>query len=173
VTDVPRTQESIAFRPATGEDWPAIWRIFSTVVSEGDTYAYPPETDEDDAYELWMHDGTRRRITYVAVEDGQVVATAYLKPNQAGPGDHIANAGWMVAPEVEGRGIGRSFAEYVMAEAKERGYTGMQFNAVVSTNARAITLWESLGFEIVGTVPRAFRHPKEGPVSIHIMYRKL
>lgn len=120
-----------------------------------------------------MQDGHNRRVTYVAELGGEIVGTAYLKPNQIGLGDHIANAGWMIEPLVSGRGIGRRFASYVLDQARSLGFTGMQFNAVVATNARAISLWESMGFEIVGTVPTAFRHATEGPTAIHVMYRDL
>jgi L-amino acid N-acyltransferase YncA len=163
----------VEFRRAVTEDWPDIWPIFSAVVSAGDTYTYPPDIDAASARLVWMKDGSDRAVTYVAIEGGQVVGTAYLRPNHPGPGDHIANAGWMIAPESAGRGIGRRFAEHVIDEAREMGFTGMQFNAVVSTNERAVRLWESMGFSIVGTIPRAFRHPGEGLVSIHVMYRRL
>lgn len=128
-----------------------------TVASEGDTYPYPPDITEAQARSLWMFNGDDRRFTYVAVLDGSVVGTAYLKPNRMGLGDHVANAGWMIAPEASGQGIGRRFAVHVIEEAEHLGFTGMQFNAVVSTNTRPIALWESMGFGIVGTVPRAFR----------------
>jgi len=38
----------------------------------------------------------------------------------------------------------------------------MQFNYVISTNTAAIRLWQDLGFEIVGTLASAFRHPDKG-----------
>jgi len=95
----------------------------------------------------------------VAEADGVVVATAYLKPNQPGFGDHIANAGWMVDRTVRGRGVGRQFAEFVLEEARRIGYLGMQFNSVVSTNKAAIALWESIGFQIVGTIPPGISSP--------------
>lgn len=120
-----------------------------------------------------MAPGKSRHKVYVAVLDEVIVGSAYLKPNQPGPGDHVANAGWMVDSRFSGRGIGRRFAEYVIDEASFEGYRAMQFNAVVATNLRAIRLWESLGFEIVGTVPDAFRHSSKGPSAIHIMYRRL
>ena len=161
------------FRVATPDDWPAIWVIFAEVVRAGDTYAYPTDIAESAARDTWLHDGEGRRLTFVAADGDEVVATAYLKPNAAGPGDHIANAGWMVRPDQSGRGIGRAFAEYVIERARVLGFLGMQFNAVVSTNERAIRLWESLGFEIVGTVPAAFRSPEAGTVPIHVMYRTL
>ncbi len=161
------------FRRATAADWPAIWPIFRAVVAGGDTYPYPPDMPEAEARAVWMYDGTDRRATYVAERHGTVVATAYLKPNQVGFGDHVANAGWMVAPDASGQGIGRGFAEFVLDEARRLGFAAMQFNAVVATNTRAIRLWESLGFAIVGTVPGAFRHRSAGPTPVHIMYRAL
>lgn len=163
----------IVFREATSRDWSAVWPIFRSVVESGDTYAYPPDTQELEAEALWMQPGEDRRFTFVAELDGAVVATAYLKPNQIGLQDHICNAGWMVAHQAAGRGIGRSFAEYVIGRARRNGFTGMQFNAVVATNTKAIGLWESMGFEIVGTVPNAFRHSSQGLVAVHIMYRSL
>ena len=158
---------------AAAEDWPEIWPILAAVIGRGDTYTYAPDISEADAQSAWMHDESSRGETYVATQNGNVVATAYLKPNQPGLGDHVANAGWMVSPTVVGRGLGRILADHVIGQARRLGYSGMQFNAVVSTNARAIKLWESLGFAVVGTVPRAFRHPVEGAVPVHIMYRDL
>jgi len=166
-------QGSVEYRIATDGDWAEIWPIVSAVVRRGDTYTYAPDIDESVARSAWMLDGSSRAATYVATFDGVVVATACLRPNQPGLGDHVANAAWMVAPAAAGRGIGRGFAEFVIDEARRLSYLGMQFNAVVATNVRAIALWESLGFTIVGTVPRAFRHPVEGFVSIHIMHRDL
>ncbi len=167
------SERALECRPATDSDWVEIWPIMAAVVSSGDTYAYPPDIAETDARSAWMLEATGRAATYVATSGGTVVATACLKPNQPGLGNHIANAAWMVDPAAAGRGIGREFAEFVMNEARRCGYSGMQFNAVVATNTRAIGLWESLGFTVVGTVPNAFRHAVEGLVPLHIMYREL
>jgi len=161
------------FREATEGDWEAIWPIFREVVSAGDTYAFSPDMGETEARHAWMPEPARRRLTYVAEREGVVVGTAYLQPNQAGPGDHVANAGWMVAPASAGRGIGRAFAGHVIDEARRLGFGAMQFNAVVATNRRAIALWQSLGFRTVGTVPDTFRHPTRGLTPVHVMYREL
>jgi L-amino acid N-acyltransferase YncA len=164
----------IAVRRAVTDDWRAIWPIFRDVVAGGDTYMYAPGTSEADARAAWMHTGADDdSITFVALFGDEIVGTALLKPNHPGLGDHVANAGWMVAPAFTGRGIGRTFATAVIDEARRLGYRGMQFNAVVADNARAIALWESLGFEIVGTVPDAFRHGRLGDTPIHLMYRRL
>jgi GNAT superfamily N-acetyltransferase len=109
----------------------------------------------------------------VAVDDGAVVGTAELHPNQPAAGSHVANAGFMVSPTVSGRGVGRALAQRVLEVAAEDGYEAMQFNAVVETNEHAVRLWESLGFKILATVPEAFRHPERGFVGLHIMHRFL
>lgn len=143
------------------------------VVATGATYTYAPDIGEDDARASWLFDGSGRRVTFVAELDGIIVGTAQLRPNQPGLGDHVANAGWMVSPDASGMGIGRRFADYVIDQARDLEFAGMQFNSVVATNTGAIALWESMGFAIVGTVPDAFRHATEGPTAIHIMYRDI
>jgi L-amino acid N-acyltransferase YncA len=157
-------------RPAGAEDWPAIWEIFERVVSAGDTYSFAPDTDEETARDLWVAAPAR---AYVAEVDGRVEGTYSMRPNQPGLGSHVANAGFMVAPGGRGRGVGRAMGEHALAEARRLGFLAMQFNFVVSTNTRAIALWKSLGFEIVGTVPGAFRHSREGLVDVHVMHRPL
>lgn len=165
--------EVLRCRPATDSDWPTIWPIVRSVIAAGDTYTYPPDMTEEAARAVWLLDGRPRRVTYVATLGGEVVATARLRPNLDGPGDHVANGSWMVRPDMAGRGIGRRFGEFVIDEARRLGFHGMQFNAVVADNAAAIALWTALGFEIVGTVPDAFRSPVDGLVAIHVMYRRL
>lgn len=165
--------EGLVFAEAVPEDWPDIWTIFHAVVATGDTYPYPPETTEEEAFSIWMRLDRDREGTYTARMGEETVATAYVKANGVGLGDHVANAGWMVAPDHQGRGVGRPFAEWVLERARDIGYTAMQFNSVVATNTGAVALWESLGFEIVGTVPDAFRHATRGLAPVHVMYRPL
>lgn len=162
--------DRLRFAVAGSGDWTEIWPVFRAVVASADTYPYPPDTPEEEARAIWM---APSHTVLVASLDGDVVGTAYYRPNMAGLGDHIANAGWMIHPDLQGRGIGRRFAEFVLDQAREAGFRGMQFNAVVATNTGAIALWESLGFEIVGTVPDAFRHVEHGLTPVHVMYREL
>lgn len=158
-------------RDAVADDWPAIWPIVRAVVTRGDTYCWPRDTTEEAARVWWMHKPGGR--VFVAEEDGAVLGTAEMHPNQPAAGSHVANAGFMVAPSAEGRGVGRALATHVLGAAAEDGYRAMQFNAVVETNRSAVRLWESLGFRIIGTVPEAFAHPIHGLVGMHIMYRPL
>lgn len=166
----PAEVDRLEFSPAAPEDWPRIWPVFQAVVSSGDTYPHLPDTSEESARAIWM---APSHTVLAATFDGEVVGTAYYRPNMAGLGDHIANAGWMIHPNHQGQGFGRRFAEYVLEQARRAGFRAMQFNAVVATNTGAIALWESLGFEVVGTVPDAFRHPVHGLTPVHIMYRRL
>ena len=160
----------IKIRSATTKDHDAIWKIFHEIVAAGDTYAFDPKMSREEALAYWFRSGTR---TYGAEEDGGVVGTYILRPNQSGPGSHVANAAFMVARDAEGAGVGRRMAEHCLTEARRMGFRGMQFNFVVSTNTRAIHLWNQLGFKIVGTLPGAFRHPEKGFVDVYVMYRSL
>jgi L-amino acid N-acyltransferase YncA len=159
-------------RDATAADWPAIWPFLHRIVAAGDTFTWDVDTPEDVARATWLHLNSPGRA-FVAVDNGAVVGTAEIHPNQPGPGSHVANAGFMVDPQHAGRGIGRALAEHVLDRATADGYRAMQFNAVVETNVNAVALWRSLGFEIVGTVPEAFKHPTAGYVGLHVMHRRL
>ncbi|MGI3200968.1 N-acetyltransferase family protein [Streptomyces sp. GLT-R25] len=157
-------------REAAASDWPRIWPFWHRIVAAAETYAWDPDTSEEDARALWMAPGKR---VYVAEDaTGAVVGSAYVTPNYGGPAAHIANAGFMVDPAHSGRGIGRALANHVLETAKADGYRAMVFNAVVETNP-AVNLWLSLGFTIVGTIPEAYAHPTKGRVGLHVMHRAL
>lgn len=162
----------LTVRRAAAEDWPRLWPIWHAVVAAGDTYPDEPDTPEEVARERWMLRPPGQ--TWLAADpQGRVVGTYILAPNRVGLGDHVANAGFMVAPQARRRGVGRLLGQHCLAQAKASGYRAMQFNAVVATNVASINLWLSLGFTIVGTVPRAFRHRVHGEVDLHIMHRFL
>jgi ribosomal protein S18 acetylase RimI-like enzyme len=158
-------------RPATEADWPAIWPFFRATVDAGETYAYPEDLTADQGRELWLE--RPPGATVVLVEDGAVLGSAKMGPNRPGRGDHVGTASFMVAPDARGRGVGRALAEHVVAWHREHGFRGIQFNAVVETNTAAVALWRSLGFEVVGTVPGAFRSTAHGYVGLHVMYLPL
>jgi ribosomal protein S18 acetylase RimI-like enzyme len=160
----------LTIRKATEQDFDAIWKIFSEVVSHGDTYAYSPETTREEAHEIWL---TPKITTYVACNNDDIVGTYILRPNHPGLGSHVANAGYMVRGDMQGQGIGRVMCEHSLQEAKTAGFEAMQFNLVVSTNEGAVKLWQKLGFAVVATLPKAFRHREFGLVDAFIMYRLL
>jgi L-amino acid N-acyltransferase YncA len=158
-------------RPATPDDWPQIWAFFAPIVADGETYAYPDDLTSDQARDLWTEPPPGQ--TVVLEEDGRVLGSAKMGPNRPGRGDHVGTASFMVDPEAGGRGVGRELASYTVDWHRTHGYAGIQFNAVVETNAAAVHLWESLGFRILGTVPGAFRSRRHGPVGLHVMYLPL
>ena len=158
-------------RPATGEDWPQIWPFFREIVDAGETYAYPLDLTSEQARDLWLYEPPG--LTVVLVEDDQVLGSATMGPNRPGRGAHVGTASFMVSSAARGHGVGRRLAEYVVQWHREQGFRGIQFNAVVETNTAAVRLWQSLGFEIVGTVPGAFESREHGPVGLHVMYLAL
>ena len=158
-------------RPATDDDWPRIWPFFEAPVRAGETYAYPLDLTLETGRDLWMADPPG--ATVVLEDGGELLGSARMGPNRPGRGDHVGTASFMVAPEARGRGVGRALGEYVVQWHRDQGYRGIQFNAVVETNTAAVRWWRSLGFEIVGTVPGAFRSPTHGYVGLHVMYLSL
>ena len=184
----------IKIRSATTKDHDAIWNIFHEIISAGDTYSLDPRMSREEALAYWFRADTQ---TYVAelhrqsvgeavgfprmatpsptggMKDQVTVGTYILRPNQLGPGSHVANAAFMVASDAQGCGVGRAMAEHCLNEARRVGFRAMQFNYVISTNTPAIRLWQELGFEIVGTLPGAFRHPEKGYVDVYVMFRSL
>src|SRR6266700_8057490 len=155
----------LQIRRARKEDREAIWQIFHAVVAKGDTYVFDPNTSRRKALAYWLGPKTR---CYVALSDQGIVGSYILKANQPGLGSHVAHAGFMVSPSARGRGIGRAMAEHCLHEAWRLGFRAMQFNFVVATNTGAIRLWQDLGFEIVGTLASAFRHPDKGYVDVYV-----
>ena len=160
----------IEIRKAIEKDESQIWEIIKSVISTGDTYIFSPNSSKEKMLAFWC--GADKR-TYVAISEGKIVGTFFLKDNQPDLGSHIANAGYMVALEAKGKRIGRQMAEFSIEEAKRLGYRAMQFNFVVKSNANAVRLWRNLGFEIIGAIPEAFQHAENGLTNALIMYRKL
>lgn len=156
---------------ATDSDWAAIYPFFRRIVEAGETYAYDPNMTSDEGRALWLEPPPC--LTVVARQGSAVQGTAKMGPNRPGRGGHVATASFMVDPTRQGHGVGRALGEYAVAWARANGYHGMQFNAVVETNAGAVRLWQDLGFVIIGTVPDAFDHPTHGLVGLHVMYLRL
>ena len=160
----------MTIRPATSADADAIYRIFHAVVAGGDTYTFLPDTPRANAVAYFLGPGIR---SWVLEDEGRVIGMYKLIPNHAGLGSHVANASFMVDPAAQGKGAGRLMGEHCLDEARRAGFEAMQFNFVVSTNTAAVQLWQKLGFEIVGTLPKAFRHARLGHVDALVMHRFL
>ncbi|MFD2646445.1 GNAT family N-acetyltransferase [Devosia albogilva] len=160
----------VAIRAATEADWPAILAIVKPTLAAGETYAVDRDLDDEGIRSFWM---MPEHEVFVVEADGEIVGTYYLMANRRGGGAHVANGGYMTALAAQGRGVARAMCLHSLERAKQRGFRAMQFNHVVSTNTRAVALWQSLGFEIVGTLPGAFRHPVHGYVDSYVMYRSL
>jgi L-amino acid N-acyltransferase YncA len=167
--------EAVLIRDAVPGDWPAIWAFMRVIVQAGETFSWDTDTSERDARDGWFRwQGRSPGFTVVAAGgDGTVLGTAECGPNHGGPAAHVASASFMVDPRHAGRGVGRALGEYVMDRARAEGFRAMQFNAVVETNTPAVRLWRSLGMDVLATVPDGFRHPADGYVGLHIMYRRL
>lgn len=157
-------------RPAEDRDADAIWEIFRAVVAGRDTYVFHPETPRDEGLAYWFGPDI---TSFVAEVDGRVVGMYKLIANRQGLGAHVSNASFMVHPDASGHGVGYSMGSHCLVEARRHGYDAMQFNFVVSTNTRGLALWQRLGFRIVGTLPRAFRHGRLGLVDAYVMHRFL
>lgn len=160
----------LQIREASEVDFDKIWPIFQAIAAAGDTYAYPTNVTRAEGRQLWLH---TPRKTFVAEDDGEVLGTYYIKTNQAGPGAHVCNCGYMVAADARGRGIATAMCKHSQAVALKLGYEAMQFNFVASTNEGAVRLWQKLGFDIVGRLSGAFKHPVQGNVDALIMYKWL
>ena len=157
-------------REASERDSNAIWRILEPMIRAGDTYPLPADMNRDEALTYWF---APQHAVFVAEDAGSLVGTYYLRANQRGGGAHVANCGYMVAPDARGRGIGRLMCEHSLERARERGFRAMQFNFVVSRNESAVRLWQACGFAIVGRLPGAFQHPIHGFVDAFVMFRTL
>lgn len=157
-------------RPATPADAAAIWAIIGPTIRAGETYALDRNMSEAEALAYWF--GADKAV-FVAEAEDKILGSYYLRANQAGGGAHVANCGYMTAASATGRGVARAMAEHSLAEARDRGFRAMQFNFVVATNDRAIRLWQSLGFDVVGRLPGAFAHPAHGFVDALVTYRAL
>ncbi|MCV2873739.1 GNAT family N-acetyltransferase [Defluviimonas sp. WL0050] len=157
-------------RPATEADDDSIWAMLEPVFRAGETYCIPRDVSRDEALDYWS--GAPHRV-FVAEENGILLGTYFLTPNQKGGGAHVCNCGFVTATGTTGRGVARHLLSHALHAAKAAGYRAMQFNFVVATNTRAIAIWESHGFNTIGRLPGAFLHPREGYVDALVMYRAL
>ena len=155
-------------RELEDDDWDRLWPVLRHTVTAGETYAFPEDLDAQSARLWWSGEHV-----VVAVDGEELLGSAKAGPNRPGRGAHVATASFVVAAEARGRGVGRALGEHVIDWARDNGYRAVQFNAVVETNTVAVGLWQSLGFQILGTVPQAFDSRAHGLVGLHVMHRSL
>lgn len=160
----------LAIREIGADEFVRVWPFFQAIVAAGDTYTYPLDMSLEQARSIWTTPPAR---CFVAERDGEVLGCYRLAPNQMGPGNHVANGSYMVAPQARGQGIASRLCEHSLELARQAGFTAMQFNAVVASNTTAVRLWQRHGFRIIGQVPGAFRHAQLGPTDLYVMHREL
>ena len=160
----------MVIRPATSADHDRIWEILAPMIRAGETYPLPRDMTRDEALAYWF---SSDHEVFVVADGREIVGTYYLRPNQKGGGSHVANCGYVTARAAEGRGVARAMCAHSLARAKARGFRAMQFNFVVSSNERAVRLWQACGFDVVGRLPSAFAHPAHGYVDALVMFRSL
>jgi ribosomal protein S18 acetylase RimI-like enzyme len=160
----------LRIRPAQASDDAAIWRVLEPMIRAGETYPLPRDMTQQDALAYWR---APAHAVFVAEEGAEILGTYYLRANNQGGGGHVANCGYVVAGAASGRGVARAMCAHSLEQARSRGFRAMQFNFVIGSNARAVRLWQGLGFEIVGRLPDAFEHPTRGLVDALVMHRRL
>jgi GNAT superfamily N-acetyltransferase len=160
----------LSIRAARDDDRDGIWAILEPVLRAGETYTLPRDIGRDEALAYWHREDHE---VFIAEEAGRILGTYFLRANQAGGGSHVANCGYMTARPAQGKGVARAMLEHSLTRARTRAFRAMQFNFVVSTNQRAVKTWQAYGFEIVGRLPAAFRHPEFGYVDALVMYKQL
>lgn len=157
-------------RAMTKADFQQFWPHFKAVIEAQETYAYPPDMSFEQSYHLWCELPSK---TFVCEQDNQILGSYYIKPNAMGPGAHICNCGYMVSPAARGKGVATALCQHSQQIGKALGFRAMQFNAVVSSNTTAVSLWQKLGFKTLATIPEAYHHPTLGYVDTYLMYKKL
>lgn len=161
----------ISIRSFLESDWSSVWAILQPVFKAAETYAFDPDMTEQEGYSTWID---LPKATFVAIDESQsIVGTYYIKTNFQGPGSHVCNCGYVVSNQTRGRGIASAMCLHSQEQAPKFGYHSMQFNSVVSTNEDAIHLWKKLGFQVIGTLPGVFNHPRYGFVDALVMFKDL
>ena len=162
---------TVTVRKFEARDWPAVWQMMEPIIRAGETYPYAMDMDESGARHMWLE--VTDQVYVAETDDGDIVGTYYLKPNQPTLGAHVANAGYMVSENARGLGVATTMGSHSQQEALRRGYRAMQFNLVVRTNEASVHVWNKLGFDTVGVLPGAFLHPSDGYVDAYVMYKSL
>lgn len=156
-------------RPATREDASAMLGLLQSVCREGSALPFTDGIDADMIDHIWL----QAKGCVLACDNGEVLGMYRYGPAMPGRGSHIATATFLVSENARGRGVGRALVGHCMESARAAGFRAMQFNQVLSSNQPALALYRSMGFVVIGTVPKAFDHIVHGYVDAHVMYREL
>ncbi len=162
--------KAIQIRTASIADRQGIWEILSPVISEGKTYPFPRDMSQKTAMDYWL---AKNHTTFVALLDGEILGTYYLRPNNLGGGSHIANCGYATHKNARRKGIAKAMCSHSLDQAKAAGFNAMQFNFVIISNQGAIKLWTNMGFDTLCTLPKVFNHPELGLIDALVMFKKL
>lgn len=162
--------KSIIIRKAEAKDQARIWAILKPIFRAGETYAVETDISEADGLAYWT---AGSYTSFVAKQDGKILGTYFVCPNQGGHGAHICNCGFATHKDAEGKGIARAMLEHSLETAPQMGFRAMQFNFVLASNLRAVAIWKKYGFEVIGQIPEAFDHPEDGFVDALIMHKRL
>jgi L-amino acid N-acyltransferase YncA len=136
-------------------DIPRMRSIWNEVVEEGK--AFPQTECLSDTQAISFFAG--QRFCGVAEEQGTIKGMYILHPNNVGRVGHIANASYAVDSRFQGRGVGKALVQDSLSRLPRFGFRIMQYNAVVATNSAAIHLYESFGFQRLGTIHGGFHMP--------------
>ena len=164
------TTHEVAIRPATPDDAERVWQTLEPTIRAGETTSLARDLSRGDALAFWF--GASHEV-FVAEQAGAIVGTYFLRANQTGAGGHVANSLYVVSPSATGRGIAQVMCDHSLEQARTRGFLAMQFNLEPVSNERRVKLWERAGFQIVGRLPKAFRHPELGLIDALVMFRSL
>ncbi len=134
------------------KDIPEMAEIWNRVVEEANAFPQTEKLKEKEAEEFFGS----QTFTGVAAGEDKVLGLYILHPNNVGRCGHIANASYAVRENCRGLHIGEKLVLHSLQSAREAGFSIMQFNAVVSSNAGAIHLYERLGFQRVGVIPKGY-----------------
>ncbi|WP_028470470.1 GNAT family N-acetyltransferase [Neptunomonas japonica] len=157
-------------REVTKSDFEEFWPCFERIIKAEETYAFEPDMNFQEAYQLWCKTPLK---SFAFVEGKQVLGLYYIKANAQGPSNHICNCGYMVNEQTRGKGIAKKLCQHSQQMAVTLGFKAMQFNSVVSSNKVAVSLWQQLGFNIIGTIPLAYRHRRLGYIDSYVMHKQL
>ena len=159
---------------ADNQDIESLLDLYRVIVDEGNSYPHDRFPDRDDFMDYWFC-GNSTVAAYVPDRDNAagMAGVFYLKPNWPGRAGHVANAGFIVAPNWRNKGLGWLLGETMLAHAKRLGYRSVIFNLVFSENVAARCLWNKLGFKELGVIPGAVRKNDGAYQDAVIMFRSL